>query len=333
MEEKKPSIQRILEASYFALMRCYTVATASQYSIFTHLSSGPKSVEEIAKLAEIQPRGAQALLDGLVGAGLVEVRDGRYVNSIDAEFFLVKGKPVYLGEYVKWAFLPFLTDVRQLPEVLKSGNPISQLADDDGAQYADLLPGLLPFAKANVDYTIARLEFSTRNAPQVLDVGGGHGVYAAFMLKANPTAIITQLDFGPVNALARHFVGSHGVADRFRTIDGDLTTAALGDEQYDVIVYADVTHVQSAEQNQDALTRIRKALKPGGTLVLTAFMTTDDRSGPNPFTLHVNTNMLVSTPAGAVWTQSDHRRWLAAAGFEEITLEVTERPQTFVFAR
>jgi hypothetical protein len=72
----------------------------------------------------------------------------------------------------------------------------------------------------------------------ILDVGGASGVYSAIWLTLNPAARSTQLDWGPINAIARRLLTERGVVDRFTSIDGDPHTTDFGDAAYDVAVYS-----------------------------------------------------------------------------------------------
>ena len=90
------------------------LGTAVAHEVFTRLEAAPLTPEQLATAAKISPRGARALLDGLVGLGLVTVADGRYANAPEASTFLVEGKPasltglarVALGGMAGWAKLP-----------------------------------------------------------------------------------------------------------------------------------------------------------------------------------------------------------------------------------
>src|SRR2546425_11605691 len=90
------------------------VGSAAKHGIFTALEGGSDDAGGIAKKAGISKRGAQALLDGLTGLGLLTVSKGRYQNAPEASAFLVQGKPSYLGGMAElmcgslgeWATLP-----------------------------------------------------------------------------------------------------------------------------------------------------------------------------------------------------------------------------------
>ena len=78
------SPERILMHALPALTGAYVLATAARCSLFTHLENGAGTAAGLADPAGISERGAQALLDGLTGIGLVESTDGGYRNSPEA---------------------------------------------------------------------------------------------------------------------------------------------------------------------------------------------------------------------------------------------------------
>src|ERR1700719_4643791 len=98
------------------------LGAAARHGIFTALEGSPDTTENVAKKTGISPRGAQALLDGLTGLGLLTLSAGRYQNSPDASFFLVKGKPSYLGDMAE-VFLQDSATWQKLPEAAKTGLP------------------------------------------------------------------------------------------------------------------------------------------------------------------------------------------------------------------
>ena len=73
------------------------LSSAVHFDIFTHLEAGPADAGDLARRANISSRGAQALLDGALGLGLVSLSRGKYGNTDEASTFLVQGKPTFLG--------------------------------------------------------------------------------------------------------------------------------------------------------------------------------------------------------------------------------------------
>jgi len=97
-------------------------------------------------------------------------------------------------------------------------------------------------------------------------------------------------------------------------------------------VYSHVAHQEGAEGNVATFAKIRRALKPGGTLVVGDFVVDDDRSGP-PFPLIFASEMLLKSTHGGTWRRADYDAWLTKAGFDDITFQPTPSPTTLIFAR
>src|SRR5580765_8109989 len=91
------------------------LGAAARHGLFTALEGNPDDADGVAKATGISLRGAQALLDGLTGLGLLTLSKGKYKNSLEASAFLVKGKPSYLGAMTE-VFLEDFGTWQKLPE-------------------------------------------------------------------------------------------------------------------------------------------------------------------------------------------------------------------------
>jgi ubiquinone/menaquinone biosynthesis C-methylase UbiE len=323
-----------MQNAMLAYVNSTILATATTYSFFTHIEKGAATTEEIAKRAGVSVRGAQALLDGLTGMGLLKVSAGKYANTESASFYLVEGKPAYLGGMTKMVLTPMGLSFHQLPEVVRTGVPtIAETTDmANNPFWEELVLSIVPLAMPLAHMVQAKMAFADRKAPAVLDVGGGSGVYSAVLLGANASATATQIDWAPVNAVARTFVGRFGVGDRFKTVDGDFHQVDYGDAAFDLAIYSNIAHQESPADNVAIFRKLRRALKPNGTLVVSDFVLGDDRTADHQWTTTFHTIMLVQTKAGAVWKASDYRSWLAEAGFKNVSLEPTPMPSTLIYA-
>src|ERR1043166_5611282 len=74
-----------------------TLLSAVELGVFTELAKGPASAERLARALELHPRSALDFLDALVALGVLERRDGDYSNTPDADLFLDRMKPSYIG--------------------------------------------------------------------------------------------------------------------------------------------------------------------------------------------------------------------------------------------
>jgi SAM-dependent methyltransferase len=309
------------------------LGAAASHSLFTHLAAGADTTSELAARAGIAERGAQTLLDGLVSLGLVEAHDGRYRNTAEAATYLVEGQPTCLSPFAELK----LAEMRRLvtlPDVVRNGGPLSDAATEvaENPHWEHVVRGIAGQAVPVANIAADVLGLAAADEISILDIGGGSGIYSAIWLELNPTARSTQLDWGRVNAIARELLIERGVADRFTCVEGDFHTTDFGAAAYDVVVFSHIAHQEGPEDNVATFARIRDALKPGGTLVVSDYIVDDDRSGP-PFPLLFAGEMLLKTSAGGTWRQADYHAWLTKAGFSDVTFQSTPSHATLVFAR
>jgi len=89
-------------------------------------------------------------------------------------------------------------------------------------------------------------------------------------------------------------VTKFSVADRFETIDGDFHTVDFRSANYDYAMYGNIAHQETPANNVAIFRKFRKALKPGGTLLINDFVLNDDRTG-HPFAMMFASQMLLAT--------------------------------------
>jgi hypothetical protein len=309
------------------------LGAAASHSLFTHLEAGADTADQLAAQSGIAERGAQTLLDGLVSLGLVELRDGSYRNTAEAAAFLVEGQPSCLSNFAKLK-LAQMGSLVALPDVVRTGGPVTDATVEvtDNPHWEKVVQAIAAQSVPVATVAADMLRLAEADEISILDVGGGSGIYSATWLELNPAARSTQLDWGPINAIARRLVAERGVADRFTCIDGDFHTTDFGTAAYDIAVYSHIAHQEGPEDNVAMFAKFRGALKPGGTLVINDFIVDDDRSGP-PFPLIFASEMLLKSKQGGTWRRADFHAWLAKAGFDDISFQPTPSPATLVFAR
>src|SRR5262245_858790 len=74
---------------------------AVELGVFTAVSKGAGTVDEIARALDLHSTNAERLAVMLTAMGLLERgSDGRLRNAADAERFLVEGQPGYAGAWM-----------------------------------------------------------------------------------------------------------------------------------------------------------------------------------------------------------------------------------------
>ncbi|HZN19831.1 MAG TPA: class I SAM-dependent methyltransferase [Micromonosporaceae bacterium] len=332
MSGSQPTSERVmlLANGYWATA---ILGTAATYSLFTHLQSGADTAEQLAARAGISTRGAQTLLDGLVALDLVELHEGSYRNTAEAATFLVEGQPACLSSFAKLK-LAHMSSVAALPDIVRTGGPVANATVEvpNNPHWEKMVRDIAALSVPVATIAADLLQLADAGEVSILDVGGGSGIYSAIWLGLNPAARATQLDWGPVNAIARRLTAEHRVADRLTCIDGDFHTTDLGTAAYDIAVYSHIAHQEGPDDNIALLARIRTALKPGGTLVICDYVVHDDRTGP-PFPLLFAAEMLLKSNDGGTWRQADYHTWLTKSGYQHISFHPTPTPGTLILAR
>ncbi|MEU0699099.1 methyltransferase [Streptomyces niveus] len=332
MNSDQPTSDRIMRliTGYWATG---VLGTAANHSVFTHLENGATSAGQLADLAGISHRGAQTLLDGLVAVGLVELDAGRYRNTAEASAFLVDGLPASLTGFAK-VKMGHMASLADLPDVVRAGGPLTDAVVEvaDNPHWENLVQALAAQSAPVAEIAADTLRLAEAGEISILDIGGGSGIYSAVWLALNPAARSTQLDWAPINTIARRLLAERGVADRVSYLDGDFHTTDFGTSAHDIVTYSNIAHQEGPEGNVEIFARVRSALRPGGTLVISDYVVDDDRSGP-AFALTFAGEMLLKSRHGGTWRQEDYRTWLAKAGFDEVSFQRTPSPTTLVFAR
>jgi hypothetical protein len=145
-----------------------------QLDVFTPLKAGPMTAEQLAAAIRVSPTGLRRLLFALVVAGLLTERDGYFSNTAEANQFLVKGEPSYIGDR-HGAIATRWNALSKTAESIRSGEPTAKLDFSNSSPeelerfLRNINPGTVLAARALLDI----VDFSSVSS--VLDVGCGSG--------------------------------------------------------------------------------------------------------------------------------------------------------------
>lgn len=291
------------------------LASVIELDLCDAIADSPLNVAEIAAQKNISIRGCQALADGMVALRLWRVSDERYSNTDVAQRLLTRTSSDYIGEMQPYLFSFWLNRYRNLTEQVRSGQPNEALDSPDTLQFWE---HLTPFLAKNAGIVASQaaevLNFS--EGPLVLlDIGGGAAaLYCRTLLETNPEAKATQADWPHINEKAQQSLGE--LADRFDRIDGDFHDSDFGESAFDIAVLSNIIHQESFDSNVEILTRVARALKPGGRIIISDWIVDDDRSGPGG-SLLFNLTMLLLSPEGKSYARNEVTKMLELAAFGE----------------
>lgn len=289
------------------------VATV-RLGLLDRLAARPATPEQLAEDLSLRADTTRLLLEALRALGYVRAgRRGRYAPTRAARRWLLADSPRSVRSYVAshQEYWPWWS---RLPEHAGGAAVLDHhLAPADSPYWREYIEGQYELARFSAPEFAAAVRVP-EGARHVLDVGGGHGWYAARLCARHRGLRATVLDLPGSVAVGRRIIADAGWASRVEHREGDARTAELG-AGHDVLLCLNLLHHLRPEEIPPLLRRFRAALRPGGTLaVLDLFARDPDQRGPDATAAGLG--LLFHLSSGA--SLHGRRRlldWLADSGF------------------
>lgn len=291
-----------------------------ELEIFTRIFEGHHTLPALLRVSGLNERGARLLLDSLVNIGLLSKSTFEYSLSPSAETFLVKGKPTYYGD----ALLAQLAwDIRgQVARAVKIGKPAGGTAAEEGtrllvtheaASWATWESVVQEFAEAWDELGPSVLP----NGARAAGLGVEAGIRLFSLAERDKKSHLMVVDDAPALSLIRPIVESLASKPRIELLEGDWKSAPLAPGSQDLVMIDSLTAYGNLEDNLGVLHSALEALAMGGRVLVRAWMSDDDRKGPGWVPL-AGLDLLLASPQGDIYTVTEYRGMLEAAGFFEV---------------
>jgi SAM-dependent methyltransferase len=307
------------------------LATAYELDLFARLSdTGGRTIDELAEVLGVGQRPVELLVTACASIGLLERRDGRYVNSALADEFLVPGKADHFGGWVRMLDRRLYPAWGRLTEAVRTNRPTSWNPDEQAHIFDSEDPELLALfweAMHSLSTFTARelgahVDLSASTA--LLDVGGGSGAYDIELCRRYPNLRATVFDLPPVCEIASKKIVASGYEGRIAVARGDFLADPELPAGHDVMLLSMIMHDWTPEQDLAILRKCFAALPPGGRIVISELLVNDEKTGP-PAAALMSLNMLVET-VGRNYTAAEYEQWLHATGFVDVQTVSFEAP-------
>jgi SAM-dependent methyltransferase len=306
------TIERLAAGVYPA----YALLAAMQLDVFTPLKDGALTPEELARTLRVGAAKLTPFLYALLAAGLLTLKEGRFGNTEEAQRFVVRGSPAYMGS-VHELWQDIWGAMLKTAESIRTGSP---QAKHDFTQMSDteleaFFRGLHAGALATGRSLHTHLDFSRYH--NLLDVGGGSGGVALALAAALPQLRATIVDLDRVVPITRRFIAEAGLTDRVQALAGDVTCAPIPGS-FDAAVLRSFLQILGEMDAGAALANVGKAVRPGGSIYIVGMGILDDSRVTPPEAAAFNLVFLNVYESGKAYTESEHRAWMGAAGFQDI---------------
>jgi SAM-dependent methyltransferase len=302
----------------YAVYQSLAMVAGMELDVFTPLQDGPLNAETLAQSLGVQAAKLSPLLYALVTAGLLTVENGIFANTPESQAFLVRGRPQYLGG-LHGFYKKLWQATFQTAASIRTGQPQAKLdwLALPAEQLANYFQGQYPSSLRAGRELAGIIEFS--RFKRLLDAGGGTGGVCIGICEAYPDLAGTVADLPEVATLSSRFIAEAGMAERIKVSALDLTAQPpVG--RYDAAVLRALLQVLPGAQAQKVLQNIYQALETGGEIFIVGSILEDTRLGP-PASIGFSLVFLNLYEAGQSYTEKEHRQWLAAAGFTDISIQ------------
>jgi len=282
--------------------------------VFAAVETTDGSCAAIAGATGSSERGMRLLLDACVAEGLLEKDGSTYRNTPAGKMALVPGGKADLTKAIRYNRDVYPAWGR-LAAFVESGKPAERpeihLGEDAARTkaFAAAMFGRAMGIGRGIVPMLGTLE------GKVLDLAGGPGAYAIQMCQANPGMSCVTVDLAAISAEARNYVAQFGLAARIECRAGDYHADEYESEAYDAVTIFGALHQESPEQIVDILKRARRALRPGGRVIVLDMMTDATHTAPK-FSALFAVNMALTTANGWVFSDAELKDWMREAGFK-----------------
>ncbi len=304
-----PQTATLME-QYWAFRASRALLAAHQLGFFEALRE-PGTAADVASRCQTDPAVTEKLLTVCCALEVVE-RDGDTFKLTPlARALLLKDSPRTItgtlnhAESLWW----FWTG---LPEVVRTGkresapSPPEPFASHRHEHWIWAMHGI---AANGVAQWIARnVDLSGRS--RLLDVAGGPGTYSIVLCQRFPSLTAVVWDLPETIAIAQQVIERFGMAERIGVQAGNWDTDEFG-EGYDCLLMSNILHGAGSRAGMK-LAKARRALRPGGLLIVHDFLMNDDRTGPLGAALF---NLMVGA-----YTEGEMLSVIRSAGFVDVQL-------------
>jgi SAM-dependent methyltransferase len=295
------------------------LAVAADLGVADALAAGPRTAAELAHELDADPDALDRALRFLASRGLfARDRASRYRNNAVSGLLRsdhpesMRAWARFVGSDWHWAIW------NEAGHSVRTGKSGTEAAT--GTSYFDFVTRVRPDAGALFDEAMAATSrvqaqllvrgYDFSGATHVCDVGGGTGNLLAGVLAAHPHLRGTLFDLPSLEPTATANLAAHGLADRCRFVGGDFFAEVPADA--DAYLLQAVVHDWDDESCVRILGNVRRALAPGGRVLVVETLVADDDQ--HEIAKLTDLLMLVLTGSGRERTAVQMRDLFARAG-------------------
>lgn len=320
-----------------AFRRSKTMFAAVSLGVFDALADGPETASGLSIRLKTDAEALGRLLNACFALGLLDRRNGAFVNSSLADRYLVRSSPESLAGYIRYSDDALYPMWAHLDDAVREAAPRWQ---QTFGWSGSLFDNFFQTEERKREFLMGMHGLGMWTSPAVVrafdlsrfrilaDLGAATGHLAIAACEAWPELRAIVSDLVEAIPIASEQIAKSPARDRISVIAADFFKDDL--PAADLYALGRILHDWREPKIELLLSKIFNALAHGGALLIAERLLDEDRLGP--LGAHMQSlNMLVCTE-GRERTLSEYEALLKRAGFNKVRGERTGRYLDAVFA-
>ena len=313
-----------------------SLAVAADLGVADLLKERALGVQELARLTNSNPDGLYRVLRALTAVGVFEARAEQCFANNELSTLLradvqgsLRADALWFSDVSGW------TAWGRLDHSVRTGKPaFDEVFGSDcftwleshASSFASFHQAMTSLSAASGSAVAAAYDFS--GVRKLVDVGGGHGTLLSMIVERFPDVKGVLFDRPVVIQSAGDLSRAGGHAADIEAIAGDFFEAVPAGA--DAYLMKHIIHDWDDEHCVRLLSNCRRAMAPGGRVLIVEFVLSDRPDGA--LTKLIDLEMLVMTPSGRERTEQEFSSLLARAGLILTRLIPTASPVSVIEA-
>jgi SAM-dependent methyltransferase len=182
--------------------------------------------------------------------------------------------------------------------------------------YRDVVPRLAALFEDPARRLAESLADGLPSDARVLDVGAGSGVWSLAVAQRVPDAHVVGLDLAHTVGRFAERAEALGLSDRAAPMAGDYNEVVHDAPRFDVVIFANVLHLEPPDRADALIRRHGAALRRGGRIVVVDALPPPDRA--ERFLSAYGLHLALRLPGARPHAPEALRVWMSEAGCRDI---------------
>jgi len=321
MKNENPNMEvptkEIIGELEYSLFRIGAFRAGIELHLWGKIASGEDTAAKIADQEGWDLAGARILLDAMCSLKLLS-KEGDHYNLVpESAFYLVPGKPTYLGDLLLYEY--HWDGNGRFSDIIRTGKRPMK----DEATSPDLVPVWIadysrrwtrPECYFEMEKSLWQsLDIQPRDGLRVLDIACGPAPHSMELARQHPGVRLTWVDWEEVLQTAVKVAGDLGIAGQISLLPGDLWSVDYGEELYEIAYLGDVSHFFGQDENTLLFHKVHTALVSGGVIVINSVARREIEEK-----VWDGLWLYVATASGGLYDFGEYKSMLESAGFTNV---------------